>query len=499
MGSGVVGRPAVGSRIGSRPAVGGGVGSRPAAMQAIGRLLSVGHTWSEEPFSGEGLEEQLRVVAFHDPPYVSVEQQEDGSFRFGGYLYELWQTIARELHLSYQMVALPGGGYGSMDENGTWNGLIGELAYRRADVALTWVTLRQDRAQVVDYVAAVPVEQDQYTFYVRQGAGASPQITVGMFSSLLKPLHMNVWWTLLGSLFVVSWVLRVALRYNHERAEKRETVADMTWGTCFLSSFMSVVGQGWASTPDSMAARTATIFSWVLGILIYVNYTANLISYLTITTVDKPISSLREFSEQSGWKFALERGIGTLNDWKVSANPYERELYQRVKLKEGYIELDGSDERFRSALQPNVLVYIDVGRLFFSAGSEACVAVPLLDRLPPKTNNYMVMAKGRERMHGAINQVMRVLNQAGTISRLKAQWLKSGKDMCAVSAGFKELSLGDVLAILVLIPLAIICSVAIFGLEWVWARCAPGQRTTQVWQQNPYDRKPDSKASSWGM
>ncbi|XP_043230335.1 glutamate receptor ionotropic, delta-1-like [Amphibalanus amphitrite] len=442
-------------------------------MQAIGQLMSVGRTWSVEPFSGEGMTEPLRVVAFHDPPYISVVRQGDGSYHFDGYLMDLWHTIARELRLTYRLVALPGGGYGSMDENGTWNGLIGELAYGRADVALTWANLRQDRAQAVDYLAAVPVDQYQNTFHVRQGTGAVPQITPGMFSSLLKPLHMNVWWSLLASMFVVSWVLRIALRYNHERAERRETVADMTWGTCFLSSFMSVVGQGWASTPDSLAARTATIFSWVLGILIYVNYTANLISYLTVTTVDKPISSLKEFSEQSGWKFALERGIGTLNDWKVSSSPYERELFRRVSQRDGYLELDGSDEAFRKSIEPNVLVYIDVKRLLFTLGDNACITVPLLDRLPAKANAYIVMAKGRERLHSAINQVMRVMNQAGTISRLKARWLPGGQDMCAApaSGGFKELSLGDVLAVLVLVPLGIICSVGLSMLEWLWAKC----------------------------
>ena len=462
-------------------------------MEAIGRLLSVGRTWSEEPFSGKGMAEELRVTAFHDPPYISVVQQVDGSFHYDGYLYDLWKTIARELHLSFRMVPVDNGGYGSMDTNGTWSGLIGELAYGRADVALTWVSLRQDRAQVVDYVAAVPVAQDQYTFHVRQGSGGIPKITPGMFSSLLKPLHMDVWWTLLASLLVVSVVLRVALRYNHKSAERRETVADMTWGSCLLASFMSLVGQGWAISPDSLAARTTTIFSWILGILIYVNYTANLISYLTVTTVDKPINSLSEFSEQSDWKFAIERGIGNLNDWQVSADPYERELYQRVMRKEGYIELDGSAEAARSALQPNVLFFIDINRMFFTVGAEACVTVPLLDQLPSKSNSYMVMAKGREKMHSAINQMMRLLNQAGTISRLQTQWFEAGKDMCATPAGFKELSLGDVLAVLILVPLAVICSVTIFGLEWLWAKCKAWQRRAQVWQGYPHDRKGDIK------
>ena len=383
-------------------------------MEAIGRLLSVGRTWSEEgPFEVESLDEELRVVAFHDPPYTSVARHVDGSFHYDGYVYDLWKTIASELNLSYRMVALENGGYGNIDLNGTWNGLVGELAYGRADVALTWAEMRLDRAQVVDYLAAVPVAWDQYTFYVRQGAGGIPSVTPGMFSSLLKPLHTNVWWALLASLFVVSVVLRFALRFNHEHAESRQTVEDMTWASCLLSSFMSVVGQGWAITPDSLAVRTVIVFSWVLGILIYVNFTANLISHLTVTTVHKPINSLREFSEQADWKFAAEHGVGTLNDWRVSADQYERELYRRVTNKERYIDLDGSVEAARSALQPKILFYTDINSMFFAVGTEACIAVPLLERPPAKSNNYMMMAKGRKKIHGAISQMMLQLNEAG--------------------------------------------------------------------------------------
>ena len=441
-------------------------------MKTIGRLLSVGRVWSEESFTDKPTSDALRVVAFHDPPYISVVRQENGSFHYEGYLFDLWKTIARELNLSYRMVALENGGYGSIDRNGTWNGLVGELAYGRADVALTWVKLRPDRAQVVDYVAAVPLAQDLYTFYMRQGPRGMPRITFGMFSSLLTPLHEHVWWTLLASLFVVSVVLRVALRYNHERAESRETVADATWGSCLLSSFMSVVGQGWAVTPDSLAARTVTIFSWVLGILISVTYTANLISHLTITTVEKPITSLQEFSERSDWKFAMERGIGILNDWRVSADPYERKLYHRVATKEGYIELDGSVEAARSALQPNVLIYTDINRMLFTAGTEACITVPLLDWLPANDNTYMIVKKGRKKLLDDISRILRLLNQSGAISRLQRQWLKEWEHMCEAPAGFKELPLADVLAVVVLVPLAVICSVVIFGLEWLWVRCA---------------------------
>ena len=462
-------------------------------------MLSVGRTWSLEP-SNNDTSGELRVIAFNDPPYISVVRQEDGSFHFDGYLYELWTTIAHELNLSYRMVALENIGYGNIDLNGTWNGLAGELAYGRADVALTWMNMRLDRARVIDYISAVPVVQSQITFYVQQGFEGMPQFVVDMFCSLLKPLHENVWWALLASLFVVSVVLRVTIRFNHERAESRQTVAEMTWGSCLFYSFMSGVRQGWATTPDSLAARIVTIFSWVLGTIIYVNYTANLISYLTVTEVDKPISSLQELSEQAGWTFATEPGVGALNDWRVSADTYERELYQRVTHKKGFIDLDGSVEALRSALQPKVVFYTDINRMFFNFGTEACAAVPLLDRPPAKSNTYMLMTKGRKKIQGDINQMMRLLNQAGTVSRLQAHWLRTGSDLCAAPTGFKELSLADVLAMLVLVPLAIIASAVIFGLEWLWARWKAGRRRTQVWQseQYPSPRKGDTKTRLWG-
>ncbi|XP_043223548.1 glutamate receptor 3-like [Amphibalanus amphitrite] len=206
-----------------------------------------------------------------------------------------------------------------------------------------------------------------------------------------------------------------------------------------LATFMTLVSQGWASTPRSLSGRTVTLSSWVLGMLIYFNYTANLISHLTVTTVGRPISSLREFSEQPGWLFSIEPGMGVLNDMAVTGR--------------GHIRLDVATTARRS-LQPRVLTYIDVRRMFFALGSDACALVPLLDQLPRKSNDYMVMAKGRTELLDAINRVMQVLNQAGTVSRLKRKWLNAGQGLCTVSSAFKEMSLEDVTAVLFIVPLA---------------------------------------------
>lgn len=53
------------------------------------------------------------------------------------------------------------------------------------------------------------------------------------------------------------------------------------------------------------------------GILLLTNYTANLISFLTITTPSPPINSLQELVSSSDWSVAMEEGLGTLSDWAV--------------------------------------------------------------------------------------------------------------------------------------------------------------------------------------
>ncbi|XP_043202439.1 glutamate receptor 1-like [Amphibalanus amphitrite] len=396
---------------------------------------------------GEGLTRELRVTAIHDPPYFIISQQEDGSLLYDGYLFQLWQVVASQLCLRYRMVPLLTGGYGSLAKNGTWVGMVGELAYGRADVALTWVLFREDRSTVVDYVEAVPVQQNQYTFYVPQSSGEVPPLTLDMYNALWQPLHLHVWWTLVAFLFLIAAVLRLSCRVGSTTSETNPQMTEMGWSACLLASLMTFVSQGWAFTPGSPAARTVALSSWMLGLLIYSTYTANLISHLTVTTAERSITSLEQFSKQRGWVLAAEPGLGVLNDWKTSSSIYERELFERTVTGEGYITLDVSKEVVHRTVQPKVLTYIDITKLFYALGTEACTLVPLLDNLPPKARNFMLVAKGLDRERQAITSAMMRMKEAGVMQRVKRQWISSG-DLCTPSTETRSMTFGDLLAVL---------------------------------------------------
>ena len=436
-------------------------------MAHFGNLLSVGQNWSTlDAVCGENLDRELRVTAIHDPPYFIISQQSDGSFRYDGYLFQLWKIIADLLCLRYRIVPLLTGGYGSLTTNGTWVGMVGELAYGRADVALTWILFREDRAAVVDYLDDVPVQDSQYTFYLQQASGEVPRITPAIYNALWEPLHLDVWWMLVAFLFMISVVLRLSLRFNLGRNESDQMVEEMSWGACLFSSFRTMVSQGWTIIPNSLAARTVALSSWLLGMLIYHTYTGNLISHLTVTTMNRPISSLEEFSKQSGWTLAAEPGLGVLNDWKASSSIYERELFERTVTGNGYIKLDVSDDSIYRTIQPNILTYIDITRLYNALGAKACSLMPLLDNLPPKSRNFMAIAKGLGNDGQAITRAMIRIRESGIMQRVKSQWISSG-DMCIPSAEARSLTFGDLLAVITIVPAAITFSVAVLVLEWL--------------------------------
>ena len=437
-------------------------------MERIGSLLSVGQNWVDRsPVFDLDHDEVLRVTSFHDPPHMSVTQSANGSYVYGGYLYELWLTVAEALSLRYRMVPALENGYGSQNESGMWNGMVGEVAYGRADVALTWLYLTPVRTLVVDYIDAASVAESTSRFYAYGGSKNAPVFSGDMFSSLLKPLHINIWWTLLASLIVLSLVLRTTLRFNHERAEDRHKVQEMGLGSCLFSGFRTVMGQGWDVVPDSLAARTVTIFIWVLSIIISVSYTANLISHLTVVTMEPPIGSLKEFVGKSDWQLAVSHTYSVINDWKSSKDAYERHLYERVMKKDRYISLASPAESAHLAFHPKILTYVDLETLTFTMGNEACSLVPL-PTFPSNTQNtYFIIAKEKGTVRHHINEAMSKIKESGIMTRLQAKWFSS-QDVCDAPTVFKALSFENLLALIYLVPLGIVASMVAFISEKMW-------------------------------
>ncbi|KAF0297698.1 Glutamate receptor 1 [Amphibalanus amphitrite] len=456
----------------------------PAGLQFVGQPWTVSFNASLEP--------DVVVTTMHNPPFVLIQRLANGTFLYDGYLVQLWELIAAELGLRYRIEPLLSGGFGSVGENGTWSGMVGELAYGRADVAVTAIYLRQDRASVIDYLDSVAVARSYSTFYVRAGKDEGlPPVTAELFGSLLQPLHGSVWWAVLVSLLVLALVLRIALFFglsdrvqrttnisSRSAGRKRESsgeltqgpVVDMGLGSCLLFSFTSFVGQGWPDLPLGTPARLVAASCWALRTIIYTSYTANLISHMVVHSVALPIRSLKEFAEQPGWRLAIQPGHAILNDWRRSRDPYGRELYRRSVTRQGFIEINFKGDSVFELVQPKVMTFVNFDKVVFALGPEVCHLVPIPGLTVKSKDLFMGISKRRPALRRAINDILLKMKETGMLAELKARWIKSKDEMCVMKSEYQQMSLGDMFVVLIILPVAMVACAGICLIEWGWFR-----------------------------
>ncbi len=72
---------------------------------------------------------------FQTEPYLMLKNDPDsdggkplvGIDRYEGYCADLIKKIADIINIEYMLVPVKDGKYGAKNENGTWNGMVGEL------------------------------------------------------------------------------------------------------------------------------------------------------------------------------------------------------------------------------------------------------------------------------------------------------------------------------------------------------------------------------------
>ena len=439
-------------------------------MQRLGSLLSVGKLWTMEdtgPLGERYSSQELIATTLHDPPYTIVTRQEDGSVSCSGYVYDLWRIMASVLNIRFKMITPQRRDYGTLHENGTWTGMVGDLVYGRADVAVSTLDMTPDRTAAVDFLDVIPVTTTTYRFYVRTDQqGDIPPITMNFFEALLKPLQMDVWWALLASIIVFSAILWIV--YRRESAEDQNETGDTDLPSCIFMCFMAMVGQGWTAIPASLPGRIVTTFCWFLGIIITTIYTANLISYLTIVDIRPPIVSLKHFSEQPGWKFSVTPGHSSLIQWKHSSDIYERELYRRATTGEDFLPLDfTSAESARRSTSGLVMMYASINAIARYRGEEACsfVAVPYAPKRDAGV--FMAVSKRRNSLRRDLNKILLKMSNTGLVQGLRKRWVNSRRMVCEPPSGYSELALGDVISVLLIMPLTLCFSLIVLALEFL--------------------------------
>lgn len=158
---------------------------------------------------------RMRVVIYIQAPFIMKRIINNATHHnyaeYYGYCIDLLNMVRDKManksqnngkswEWDYDLYEVPDGRFGEKKEDGSWTGIIGELATKKADIGLGPVAVMAERETVVDFT--VP-------YYDLVGINIlmkKPAVPSHLFK-FLTVLENNVWYSIIGSYFIVSTII----------------------------------------------------------------------------------------------------------------------------------------------------------------------------------------------------------------------------------------------------------------------------------------------------
>ncbi|XP_042323605.1 glutamate receptor 2 isoform X1 [Sceloporus undulatus] len=394
-----------------------------------------------------GLENKTIIVTtIMESPYVMAKKNIDlleGNERYEGYCVDLAAEIAKHCGFKYKLTIVADGKYGARDaETKIWNGMVGELVYGKADIAIAPLTITLVREEVIDF--SKPFMSLGISIMIKKPQKSKP----GVFS-FLDPLAYEIWMCIVFAYIGVSVVLFLVSRFSpyewhtEEFEDGRETqsnessnefgIFNSLWFS--LGAFMQ---QGCDISPRSLSGRIVGGVWWFFTLIIISSYTANLAAFLTVERMVSPIESAEDLSKQT------EIAYGTLDSGST------KEFFRRSK-----IQVFDKMWTYMKSAEPSVFVRTTaegVARVRKSKGKYAYLLESTMNeyieqRKPCDTmkvggnldsKGYGIATPKGSSLRTPVNLAVLKLSEQGVLDKLKNKWWYDKGECGAKDSGSKE-------------------------------------------------------------
>ncbi|CAL4064853.1 unnamed protein product, partial [Meganyctiphanes norvegica] len=258
----------------------------------------------------------VRVAIIHSAPYVDYIKHANGTLEVMGYLPDLLRVLEHELNFTIDWIVVPDNSYG-IEDNGTWNGLIGQLVEKKADIAVSPLSYTIGRSQVVDF--SPPIDFSTLRVLLRKdGTNAAMD-----WYTYVSGFHWSVWLSIIG-----LWLLMgIALAYI-ARPATHITAYN------FLFAFIGALAQqGSEIEPTCLRGRIAFLSYWFGSLLLYSYYTADLTSQLSVVKLQDPFINLKDAIDK-GYSISTVRGTSYISDiQQPGAQESLKSLWKQLQTK----------------------------------------------------------------------------------------------------------------------------------------------------------------------
>uniref|UniRef100_A0A8C2HJB0 Glutamate receptor n=1 Tax=Cyprinus carpio TaxID=7962 RepID=A0A8C2HJB0_CYPCA len=322
------------------------------------------------------------------------------------------------------ILVLADGKYGARDpETMMWNGMVGELVYGKADVAVAPLTITLVREEVIDF--SKPFMSLGISIMIKKPTKSKP----GVFS-FLDPLAYEIWMCIVFAYIGVSVVLFLVSRFSpyEWHADDCEEGADQEQNNEFgifnslwfsLGAFMQ---QGCDISPRSLSGRIVGGVWWFFTLIIISSYTANLAAFLTVERMVSPIESAEDLAKQTEIAYGTLDAGSTKEFFRRSKIAVFEKMWSYMKsadpsvfvktTDEGVIRVRKSKGKYAYLLESTMNEYIEQ--------RKPCDTMKVGGNLDSK--GYGIATPKGSPLRNPVNLAVLKLNEQGLLDKLKNKW-----------------------------------------------------------------------------
>ncbi|XP_028990049.1 glutamate receptor ionotropic, NMDA 2C-like isoform X2 [Betta splendens] len=419
-----------------------------------GRLYVRHPVWPRYSSSPEHVSDDrhLKVATLEEHPFVMVEkvdpetgtcvpntvpcrrQINDSDSFFGesytklcckGFCIDILKKLSRTIKFSYDLYLVTNGKHGKL-VRGIWNGMIGEVVYGRAHMAIGSLTINEERSEIIDF--SVPfvetIETGISVMVARSNGTVSP-------SAFLEPYSPAVWVMMFVMCLTVVAVTVFVFEYFSPVGYNRSLVSAkapggptftigksvwLLWGIVFNNSVP-------IENPKGTTSKIMVLVWAFFAVIFLASYTANLAAFMIQEQYIDTVSGLSDKKFQKPQEHYPPFRFGTVPNGSTERNIRSNypDMHTHM-MKYNQKTVEGALDSLKTS-KLDAFIY-DAAVLNYMAGKdEGCKLVTIGSGKVFATTGYGIALQKDSRWKRLIDLALLQFLGDGDTQRLETVWL----------------------------------------------------------------------------
>ncbi|KRT85106.1 hypothetical protein AMK59_2738, partial [Oryctes borbonicus] len=370
------------------------------------------------------LGKHFTIITTLTKPYGLIKdsaKQLYGNDRYEGFGVDLIYELSKILGFNYTIIVQDDGANGSKDKYGNWDGMLGKVRNKTADLAIGDLTITSERENAVDFTH--PFMTLGISILYKKPEPVPPSLF--MFTSPFSPQV----WLFLGVAYVfVSLSLFVMGRLSPSEwqnpypciEEPGFLINQFTFKNSFWFTIGSLMQQGTELAPIGASTRMLAGVWWFFTLIMVSSYTANLAAFLTVTTLKTPFNNIQELAKQQEIKYGAKANGATAFFFRDSDRADYRMIWKYMHKNPEVMVKENNDgvvrvqnENYAFLMESTSIEYVT---------ERQCALARVGEELDEKGYGIAMRKGALYRPH--FNTAILKLQETGMLSILKIRWWK---------------------------------------------------------------------------